>query len=184
MHRMYIIYLQSLSAGIDVMGNLTGDIEVTGDVLSSGSINVGGKLGTCRLCTFGRILIHGLFAGNISIAEQTDKQTLIHLLGGLDDNGSIVVNASEGDFNANGDILVGPLPGFGDVDPITFDGCIQITDNGSGGYGDLNGDIDVVGCLSHDVDICVEGNINGDITLTQTGCSPQYQVAGTCSPCP
>ena len=75
------------------------------------------------------------------------------------------------------DVACGVIAAIGDP-PVstTFDGCIRVKDNGSGSFGNLGpfSGIQVVGCLAHDIDICIDGDDNGRIRLTQTGCSPTY----------
>ena len=50
--------------------------------------------------------------------------------------------------------------------------CIRIKDDSTdGSHGDNDGRIGVVGCLSGDINICVDGD-DGSITLVQTLCIP------------
>ena len=92
------------------------------------------------------------------MGQDTGRLSAIHCLGGLGANGSITINDSQSTFSASGDIMVGPLKVSLPLAPITFDGCIDIKDDAAtGGFGHLYGDITSVGCLSHDVDVCVEG---------------------------
>ncbi len=72
-----------------------------------------------------------------------------------------------------------PLP------DVIFDGCIRVMDeDGSGDDGDLDGDIIVVGCHSTlaDLNICIDGATNGNVTITQTDCA--NQVIADCGTCP
>ena len=125
-----------------------------------------------KLSGSGRILVDGLCSGTIGIGGKTTSLTLIHLLAGLDTGGTIEINQAGGSVNADGDIHVGPTGGS--VPPITFDGCIRIYEDSQGIGGGLEGDITVQGCHATDdlLTICVDGTINGDITLIQTGCDP------------
>lgn len=162
----------SLNGTITLDSGAAGDIQIAGDMLNSVSID-GALEGT------GMILVDGLCDGEISIGESTSSLSQI-VLGGLGSNGSIVINADEDDHNAEGDITVGDGANI----VVAFDGCISILDNGSGSYGDLDGDITVYGChaTDDDLNICVEGDTNGYIRLYQSGCGPQVGV--TCGTCP
>ncbi|MCH8253473.1 MAG: hypothetical protein IID36_13580, partial [Planctomycetes bacterium] len=155
----------TLSVGEDVKG----DIDITGD--HDGTIAVTGSL-----AGLGRILVDGPADGGIVIGEENVALTLINLAAGLGSNGTIVINDSQGNFNANGTIHSGPTA-IGDPPVGTkFDGCIRVKDNGSGLFGSLGpfARIEVVGCLAHDIDICIDGDDNGKIRLAQMGCSPTY----------
>ncbi len=93
---------------------------------------------------------------------------------GLDENGTVTINASQGDFNAAGSILIGPNSIPLVLDPIVNDGCIQILDDSAdGSHGDLIGDLNIIGChaTADDLGISVEGTQTGDVTITQTGCT-------------
>ena len=97
-----------------------------------------------------------------------------------------MINRSQGNFNSSGTIHIGPTA-IGDP-PVstTFDGCIGVRDNGSGSYGNLTdfASIEVVGCLDHDIKICIDGSENSRIFLTQTNCSPTYTWGCPQTPCP
>lgn len=167
-----------LTGDLSVGGVLKSDVHVEGDVTSSGSIAVTGALGGRA-----RILIDGQCDGSISIGTKTDSLTLIHLLDGLGSGGSIEINASEGNFDADGDIHVGPS-GLS-IPDITFDGCIHIYDKlGSGDGGDLNGALTIQGCHDDDLDICIDGSDNGNVTITQTGCTNQVDWSCPAPACP
>ncbi len=144
----------------DNAADMNGTLTVDDDM--SGTVNVQGSL-----MSRGRILVDGLCDGAITIGEETSKLSLIHITGGLGEAGSVTVNNTPGNnFNANGDIYVGPTK-WTQMPDVTFDGNIQI--NKGAGNGDLNGNITVVGCHDDDLDICVEGTVNGDVTLIQAG---------------
>ncbi len=60
--------------------------------------------------------------------------------GGLGEGGTIEINTSEGEFNAEGDIVIGSAVYSQSPPNITFDGCIHIYEQAHGvDYGDLNG---------------------------------------------
>ena len=113
--------------------------------------------------------------GDIKIGEKTGSLTLIHLAGGLGSGSTVQINTTEGAYDAEGDIHVGPTVYGGSPPPaISFDGCIRIYDDGAGGGEDLDGNITVVGC--HDPDgeeliICIDGDDNDNVTLDQLGCT-------------
>ncbi|RJP42427.1 MAG: hypothetical protein C4547_00345 [Phycisphaerales bacterium] len=94
--------------------------------------------------------------------------------------------AADSDHDAGGDIHVGPDDDTS-TDPVVLDGCTRIHDNGGWPVpdrGDLNGDITVNGChaTADDLNICVDGALNGSIDINQSGC--QNQVAYPCTGCP
>ncbi len=160
------------TGSIDVGGTLKGDIVITRDVVDGASISAN-KLGAD-----GRILIDGLCDAGIVVNKGTNATSLIRMTLGLDDHGLIVINDSEtSDKNADGDIFIGDPAPPQDPGFVVFDGCIRVKENPNppGGGGDLNGDIDVVGChaTSADLNICIDGNVNGSITIEQTDCDPQ-----------
>ncbi|RJP39365.1 MAG: hypothetical protein C4547_03575 [Phycisphaerales bacterium] len=89
-------------------------------------------------------------------------------------------------MNAGGDIHVGPDDDTS-TDPVVFDGCIRIYDNDGQpvpDHGDLDGDITVNGCYAtaDDLNITVDGDISGAITINQDTC--QNQVTWTEGNCP
>ncbi|MCH7526511.1 MAG: hypothetical protein IID39_03655 [Planctomycetes bacterium] len=168
---------------IDVQGNASGDIEVTGDVIGDGKIEVDGALEST-----GRILIDGFIKGAVTIGKETMTNSLIRTNKGLDpDNGSgdITVNNSRGNWDANGTIHVGGGISEQTPDDIVFDGTILIKDDINGNGGDLSGLIKIVGCHAdtNDLDICICGDNNGTVQIVQTGCT--NQVDWSCvSGCP
>ncbi len=167
-----------LSADIDIGEDLKGDIAVDGDMTSTGSITVDGMLGGS-----GRILVGGQSAGPIKLGKKTESLTLILVEEGLATGATIEINTSRGVFDAEGDIHIGPSA---NPVPLPFDGCIRIYDALiGGGGGNLKGDLDVVMCHDdqEDLNICIDGDDGGNVTLVQTGCT--YQTATwTCGTCP
>lgn len=161
----------TLGGKIEVTGDVSGDIHVANNLSDTAQILLHGKLAR------GRVLIDGTTDGVITIDESTGSTSLIHLLEGLDDNGTVTVNAGRGDFDAEGDILVGEVSPSLPLPSIIYDGCIEILDNGAGSFGDLTGEIDVNGCHSttDDLGITIEGSPPqlGAITINQTGCTNQ-----------
>lgn len=138
---------------INIIGDLraSGQITVGGAVRDSnvtvgGTVTVGGKL-AAGFAGAGRILVTGLCSGAISIGQETATATLIHLLEGLDLGASLVINADEGNFNANGDIHVGLISCSATPPEVTYDGCIRIyKDSMSAHGGTLNGDLAICDC--------------------------------------
>lgn len=165
-------------SGVIDVGSLEGDVDIDGDVTLTGRLDVHDIAGV------GRILIDGVVEGDVRVIWGTDSLTLIHVIDGIRSSGTIEINALNSGFDANGDIYIGPVVGFGMPD-VSFDGCIRVYDEYyTGGWGDLNGDITVAGChaTSDDLNICVDGTINGDITIIQAGCT--NSVGWSCSGCP
>ncbi len=169
---------------IDVGGDLTSDINIEDD--HSGGIDITGDTGALSEILIegrvagGRIDVGGVIDGDITIHEDTSSRSSIYSLGGL--SGTITVNASEGDFNAAGDIYFGPNPPPGTLSAITYDGCIEVLDDlADGSDGDLGGDITVVGChaTTADLGLNVAGATNGTTSITQTGCANTV-VFGAC----
>jgi hypothetical protein len=166
-----------VSGDIAVGGDLDGDIYLgtlgaTPDLL--GSIDVGGALGPN-----GRIIVWGACDGDIIIADDTGKNSHITCFGGLEDDGSIVVNDDRGDYDHNGTIYVGQAVLTHPLCPVTFDGYIMITDDTSGNGGDNEGTIEVVGCHDEEdvLDVCICGG-DGSVTVTQDGC--EYTATVEC----
>ncbi len=165
-----------------VAGDSWGDVSIDGDAASTSSIHVAESLK-------GRILIDGLSDADIAVGHDTGRVSLVHLEGGFGAEGSVAVNTNgmtlgAGINNANGDIRVGPVTSVCcPPPPITYDGCIHVLVGLAGG-GDLNGDIDVLGCHNPgDLAICADGFINGSITIAQDSCP--NQVGYDCiAPCP
>lgn len=186
----------NMTGDIDIKGIMAGTVTVaedaSGDIhldshLSSfaSSISVGGSLSGR-----GRILVDGLCDGSIAIGKNTGSLTLIHCEGGLTGTGKVKINTALGDFNAEGDIHVGPITFVSPPPPaqppaITFDGCIRIFKQAGGSGGDLIGKLKVVGCHEDDTDlnICIDGGDGEEnITIEQTGCSPTVvHSCGTCT---
>jgi len=134
----------------------------------------------------GRVLIDGLCDAAIEIEEKTHSNSLIRMTDGLDDNGTILINSSAGDLDAGGYIHVGPDDGTS-TDPVVFDGCTRIYDDDGQpvpDHGDLNGDITLNGChaTADDLNIAVEGALNGSITINQA--TRQNQVTWSPGDCP
>lgn len=172
-----------VSGNIDI-GELSGDLEIRGDLTSSGSVTIDGALGSPVSAGIGRVMVTGACDGAIAVAEQTDRLTLIHCLGGLGSGATIEVNTSKGKLDAGGTIHIGPVTYFSLPD-ITFDGCIRIYNDGVGSGGALTGAITVVGCHAlplEDLNICIDGNDNGNVTIEQDGCSDP--VDWSCDTCP
>ncbi len=169
-----------LSADIDIGGDLEGDLAVDGDMTSTGSTTVDGTLGGS-----GRILVSGQIAGPIKVGEKTGSLTLIQLAGGLATGGRIEINTSQGVFDAEGDIHIGPSA---NPVPLPFEGCIRIYESRLGGGGNLRNDLQVVGChdeAGEELMICIDGNDGGNVTLVQTGCPGVPATWGCPSPgCP
>ncbi len=159
---------------VQIGGDVSGDIDVTGSVF--GSIDVGASV------TTGRILVDGSLDGPVTVGEGSGVVSLIRV-DDLGSNGSIIINNDEGNFDASGDIHIGPT-NWGSWPSVIFDGCILVKDGSSGG-GDLDGDITVVGChaTTDDLNICIDGSINGSITIDQTGCGNTV-VASCIGSCP
>ena len=160
-------FSRPFTGDLQIGGDVSGDIDVTGDVTATGSIDIGGGLR-------GRILVDGVCDGDINIDEGSTSVALIHIEDGFD--GSILTGTDLGSYAFAGDMLFGPAssPSLPDY---SFLGCVDID-------GSLDGDIDVVACLDVDPAICVQGDTNGTITLTQTGCTPTYVLDSSCPTCP
>lgn len=169
---------------IEVVGDVTGEIGVFGDV--RGRVHVGGLAGSADGRSGGGVHIDGVVNGPVTVDRATGAGSLIQVAGGLGRNGSVHVNAGGADFNADGDIRIGAAMPFPPLPNVDFYGCIQINGNGMEGFGDLNGEIAVVGCLTGDnpLSICVDGLTNGAVTLLQAGCHNVVKVDGTCPACP
>lgn len=139
-----------------------------------------------RLSGTGRILIDDLCDGSINVLRGTAANSLVRMTGGLDDHGTIEINSSRGAYDAGGNIHVGPDDGTSS-DPVVFDGCIRIyDDNGAPvpDHGDLDGYITINGChaTADDLNICIDGFVNGSININQPDC--QNQVTRSCGTCP
>lgn len=157
-------------------GHCQGSVKVRGDV--SGQILIGEELAST-----GSIDVDGLVIGQVVVNGETQVGSSI-ALGGIAASGSVRVNDTQGDFNANGNIVVSGV-GSAFQPTVEFDGCIGVKGNGSGSYGDLNGRILVTGChaTADDLNICIDGNVNGAVTIRQYSCL--NQVGWSCtSQCP
>lgn len=186
----------SLSGDILILGDMSGDVTITNDQSGylkidedlSGTVTMGGALANGLFVGGGRIMVGGESSGPIKVGKKTGSLTLIHLAGGLGLGGTIEINTTRGNFNAEGDIHIGPKH-----TPVAlpFDGCIRIYDfiGLPAGGGALDGDITVVGC--HDpggetLVICIDGPVNGNVNLVQTGCDGEDATWGCGGPlqCP
>ncbi len=205
----------ALQGDIETGSHLTGSIDVAGEMTYTASLTVAGSLngdlsfgqsvdGTIHALTElgssgsisivkklkarGRILVDDLCYGAISVGEDTVDLSLIHVIDGIASTGSITINDSAGNFNADGDIRVGTTNVTPPLDPVTFDGSILIKDNAFGSGGDLGGTIRVVGCHATDdpLDICLCGGDGGsNISIIQTGCGATQAEGWECvSGCP
>lgn len=167
----------TLSGDISTGGDLAGRIDIDGD--NSGTIDVGGELGSG-----GDIFVQGSMTGDVTIGQGTDVSSDIVFSQGMGSGSSVVINDDQGAHAADGDILLGskkaPLP---DIDT---DGCILIRVYDTNppqpnAYGDLDGDINIAGCHSGNVDINICANVNlGAIAFDQGGCSSSYSTAYSC----
>ena len=163
---------------------MAGDILATGSTSSASAITINGKLSNT-----GRILIDGSHDGDITVRDETERNSLIRMTDGLGATGNITINNGAGNFNANGFILVGELMFQGQ--DVTFDGSILIKKdaNGSGG-GASFGPITVVGCHDPadqlDICICCEFCPGDPVVVTQGTCDPQISdpVWACLSGCP
>ncbi|MCH7845164.1 MAG: hypothetical protein IH850_04970 [Acidobacteria bacterium] len=130
--------------------------------------------------------------GSAVIEVGADGVTILNniiLLGGADTAAAVdfavgtqPVSVAVGDFNADGDIRVGPTSGMPN---IVFDGCIHIYDAALGG-GALNGKIIVRGChaTAADLDICIDGPDNNNVIIQQTDCPNQVDWSCPDPACP
>ena len=170
-----------------ISNDVVGDISVSNDMTSASSVSLGGALANGFLTGGGRILVSGESSGDIEVGKNTGSHTLIQVAKGLATVATIQVNTTRSKFDAAGDIHIGPgvlTPG-----PLPFDGCIRIYDNEAGAGGALDGDIDIVAC--HDpageiLVICIDGDVNGNVTLVQTDCDGEEATWGCEDPpdCP
>jgi hypothetical protein len=171
----------SFAGSIDVGVDWTGDLAVEEDSLAA--ITIGGALGNSA-----EIVIGGYLYDDLTIGEGTHSFSLIWL-GHLEDDANIVINGSEGNFDAAGDILIGEDISecsegscSGDCCTVYFDGTIDILDNGLSQYGDFTGKMRITGCHSTltPVDVCIEGTGYNNIDLVQDGCSNQVYIGASC----
>jgi hypothetical protein len=171
-----------IAVTVDLVGNVSigvhaeGDIDIDGDV--TGGIDIDGTLKST-----GRILIDGLCDGPITIGQETVALSQIKMTDGLGQDGSITINDGLGNYDAEGTIYIGaaglPLPS------VTYDGSITILAPSEGHGGDLDGSITVVGCheTEADLDLCICGNNNGTLTITQGGCENQVDWSSPLDAC-
>lgn len=152
--------------GAPLGGNQFGQVLVHGDVF-------GTVLAEATLWTNGQILVDGTTTGSLFVGDELQAGTLVSTRH-LGPGGRIAVNTSLGNYNANGRILVGPLAQPFNV-PVKFDGCIRVYDDAAGNGGDLNGTIFVIGChaTTDPLEICIDGAVNGQVRLLQSGCANQ-----------
>jgi hypothetical protein len=177
-----IVVAESVSGDIEIAGDCDGNITIAdvvkGDIDIEGAMN--GSVSMEALTSNGRILIAGLVDGAIRIDDKTESGTLIDLDAGIDDNGSVTINDDRGNFDADGQILIGTSKDS----PVTFDGYLAVYDSTGGTHGDLNNHLVISGChdTADDLDICICGS--GSATLDQAG-SCTYTVTDSCiSGCP
>jgi len=149
-------------------GHCAGNIKVHGDVL--GQILVGDELEST-----GHIDVDGAMKGHIIVNAGTQSGSSIEI-GGLAVGSYLTINDSQGAYNADGNVIVS-----GPGTAVEFDGCIRVREDTAGGSGDLNGRILVTGCHAtpDDLNICIDGNVNGAVTIRQTGC--RTQVGWSCT---
>ena len=156
---------------VDVQQSVSGDICIGNDL--TGSVTVAGALSNQTFAGGGRILVGGESSGPIKVGKNTGSLTLIQIAKGLATGATIQVNTTRGNFDAEGDMYIGP----GEVLPVPlpFDGCIRIFDDGAAVGGALDGDITIVGChdesVAEELMICIDGPVNGNVNLEQTGCN-------------
>ncbi len=176
---------EDLTGSVTVDGDVSGDIQLLFDLI--GSVTVGGALANGGVGG-GRILVSGETTGTIKVGKSTASLTLIQLAGGLASGATLEINTTRGNFGVGGDIqLGGPYwISSSSPPPLTFDGCIRIYDDAGAPPkgGNLKGDLTVIGChaTADDLNICVDGNDNGHISIVQIGCT--NQVDWSCSGCP
>jgi hypothetical protein len=163
-----VLVAGDLNGTINSGGPLGGDVHVFGDVSTSGAVDIAGRL------VRGRLMVDGFCDGTLSIGDTTGSTSLIQLLGGIGANSVLTINANETAGNAGGDIHVGAIE-WTQMPDTVYDGCIEILDDGSGGGGDLTGDITVIGChaTADDLGITIEGTVSGRVTIGQAGCTNQ-----------
>jgi len=176
-----------LSNQVNIAGGMDGTLELDGDL--KGTLSVSGGMTqyadittTGKISSSGRLTINGQCDGDMSIGTQTDSNSRIHLPNGFGSTGSIVINGSEGNYNAAGEIVVGPLTG----NPVSanYDGCIHVQDqSGTGNGGDMSGRIRVAVCDDEaaNFNICVDGSVTGTISIVTTGCD--NAPGHSCSAC-
>lgn len=168
---------------IDILGSFgnSGHLDLTGTL--KGDLLVGGNcrapIDCDKLGVNGRILIDGTCEADITVTQGTNATSLIQIIERLDTDADIVINNGGGDNDANGDIFIGDPDEYCltcEPGPVYFGGGILVND------GNLDGDITVVGChaTQADLEICVDGAINGSIIIFQPDC--QYEVGYSCPP--
>ena len=168
-----LVVVGAMSGDITVTGDAAGDIWIKGDMNSAGSISVQGELSAT-----GRIFVDGECNGDIIISERTADLSLIRLRD-FGSSGNVVVNDSEGDFDAEGDIYVGSVAVLSEPPPpdVIYDGSILLKkESGTSNGGGLLGRIKVVGrhATTDDLDICECGTSPSiNVTIIQDECTNQ-----------
>lgn len=172
-----------LSGSVNVSGNISGTVEVSGGMDQDGDVISYGTL-----TSTGRITVNGLCDGTVQIANETVSGSRIQLVDGLGATGNVLINMYEGNYNANGNIYIGPLTLPNPPNNVEFDGCIRIyKQSGSSSGGDLYGSIVTTGCHddSDPLSICVDGgNVFGRIQIVNSGCSAPEPSSYSCGTCP
>lgn len=158
-----------------VVGDLYGTIEIAGDAHGLIAVDNAMRSGS-------QVVVGGALAGALRIGGALDFGAQVQLRH-LDAGGRVYVNDSQGPNDADGFVYVGPLNSTA-ILPVVFDGCIRVRKSPTAGHGDLNGAILVRGCHAtpDDLDICIDGAVNGGVTLLQTGCLNQvtWSCLGAC----
>ncbi len=188
---------------VDVDGDYDGDMIVQGDAGGdfdfeadlSGTLTIDGILDNGSdlavgesLTSTAEITIKDDCEGDIIVGTSTASGSVIHLEGGLQSTGTVTINEDEGDHDAGGTIAVGSLSG----DPIAgdYDGSITVKDNSasgcSGSYGDLDGVVRIAVCDDNDAadhTVCVEGDVNGSISVVGGGVCSASPKSAVCFGC-
>lgn len=153
---------------VEIAGDVYGYLEFAGSVTDGASIDVGGVL-----------------HDRLEIGNETHANSSIRL-GGLGSGGRILLTSNNPGLatahDVNGVLEIGDFQSFSP--PVVFDGCIRTYSNAFGGGGDLDGLLHVRGChaTADDLNICLDGALNGSILISQFGCT--NQVTWSCSGCP
>lgn len=178
-----------VEGSIEVGNAVSGTIHVTSGSTLDGDVIAGASIAVRRLAADGRILIDGLGSGQVAVARGTNATSLIRMIKGLGSGGTVEINTIEGENNANGDMWFGSTdpvactsccPVYCTYDTVEFDGCIRIYDEGGQQptYGNLNGEIIIVGCHddANDIIIQIDGDRNGTILVDDYTCQNQPSV--------